>query len=279
MRDVRPSPIAGTWYPGTQQTLAASIDHLLETVKEVPFSGHVLGLIVPHAGHRYSGLVAAHAFKCLAHQTPQVVAIVSPLHYPHPGLVLTTAHAAYATPLGEVPVDQELLNRLAAALQDKASLHVDRVRNDQEHSLEIELPFLQRALHQPFRLLPIMLRDQTYPTAAAVGKALAEVLSDAAALLIASTDLSHFYPDAVARKYDAEMLSRIEDFDPAGVIAAEEEMRGFACGKGAVAAVLRAAKLLGADQVRVLQYANSGDVTGDYSSVVGYGAAVILRIE
>jgi AmmeMemoRadiSam system protein B len=279
MRDVRPSPIAGTWYPGTQQTLAASIDHLLETVKEVPFSGHVLGLIVPHAGHRYSGLVAAHAFKCLAHQTPQVVAIVSPLHYPHPGLVLTTAHAAYATPLGEVPVDQELLNRLAAALQDKASLHVDRVRNDQEHSLEIELPFLQRALHQPFRLLPIMLRDQTYPTAAAVGKALAEVLSDAAALLIASTDLSHFYPDAVARKYDAEMLSRIEDFDPAGVIAAEEEMRGFACGKGAVAAVLRAAKLLGADQVRVLQYANSGDVTGDYSSVVGYGAAVILRTE
>jgi AmmeMemoRadiSam system protein B len=146
-----------------------------------------------------------------------------------------------------------------------------------EHSLEIELPFLQRCLAGPFRLLPIMLRDQSASVAQAVGRALAEVLRDRSALLVGSSDLSHFYPATTARRLDGEILARLEAFDPEALLRAEEEGVGFACGKGALAAVLWAAGDLGADVVRVLDYANSGDLTGDDDAVVGYGAAAIYR--
>jgi AmmeMemoRadiSam system protein B len=245
---------------------------------EVPQApGPVVGLIAPHAGHRYSGGVAAHAFRAASGLAPDVVAIVSPMHQPDPAAVLSTSHQAYWTPLGTVDVDQALVARFDAALQRHSGLSVARIAHDAEHSLEIELPFLQRALAAPFRLLPIMLRDQSAATAAAVGAALADVLRDRSALIVGSSDLSHFYPAPVARSLDAEMLARLEAFAPESVLQAEEEGVGFACGKGAVAAVLWAARALGADTVRVLSYANSGDVTGDDDSVVGYGAAAIYR--
>jgi AmmeMemoRadiSam system protein B len=127
-------------------------------------------------------------------------------------------------------------------------------------------------------LLPIMLRDQTPPVAQAVGLALSEVLRDQpSTLVVASSDLSHFYPAATARALDGEMLARLESFDPLALLRAEDEGVGFACGKGALAALLWACRELGADIVRVLAYATSGDVTGDDDSVVGYGAAAIYR--
>jgi MEMO1 family protein len=122
-----------------------------------------------------------------------------------------------------------------------------------------------------------MLRDQDRPVSEAVGHALATALTGSKALLVASSDLSHFYPVPIARSLDHELLARIQAFDPVAVLNAEEEGVGFACGRGAIAAVLWAAGDLGADQVRLLGYANSGDVTGDQDSVVGYGAAVIFR--
>jgi hypothetical protein len=158
-----------------------------------------------------------------------------------------------------------------------ADLHLDHIRNDPEHSLEIELPFLQRALSPPFRLMPLMLRDQSARTAEALGKALAQALKGRSSLLVASSDLSHFYPDAVARKLDAFLLARLEAFDPMGVIDADERGQGYACGRAAIASVLWAARGLGATHVEVLGYANSGDVTGDTNSVVGYGAAAVVR--
>jgi len=148
---------------------------------------------------------------------------------------------------------------------------------------EIELPFLQRALASHFKLLPVMVREQSARVAQALGHSLARLFSDQGisddceALLVASTDLSHFYPQNVANTLDREMLRQVEAFDPAGVIRTEEDGKGFACGRGAMAAVLWAAQELGADQARVVRYATSGDVTGDYQRVVGYGAAVITR--
>jgi AmmeMemoRadiSam system protein B len=139
------------------------------------------------------------------------------------------------------------------------------------------LPFLQRALKPGFRLLPIMLRDQSRSVVEAVGRALGTILAGTEALLLASSDLSHFFPGAVARRLDQEMLARLHAFDPVAVLSAEEEGLGFACGKGALAAVLWASAALGADRVDILRYANSGDVTGDDLSVVGYGSAVIYR--
>jgi AmmeMemoRadiSam system protein B len=275
--DVRPSPIAGTWYPGNPQALARSVDQQLDAAGPPRFSGRAMGLIVPHAGHRYSGGVAGTAFACLRSQHPEVVGVISPFHQLHPASLLTSGHRAYATPLGQVPIDTGGLAALNAELKRQQLPSLTPVLYDHEHALEIELPFLQRVLEDPFELLPIMMRDQSSTVARALGQALAKVLKQRASLLVASSDLSHFYPDPVARRLDAEMLKRIEAFDPQAVLDAESQGVGFACGRAAIATVLWACRELGADCVQLLGYATSGDQTGDLESVVGYGAAVIFR--
>ncbi|MGE5222302.1 MAG: AmmeMemoRadiSam system protein B [Omnitrophica WOR_2 bacterium] len=275
--DIRPSPIAGKWYPGDANRLASSIDSYLNSAILPPLQGEVVAVMSPHAGHQYCGPVAGFAFAALRGLNPEVVAVVSPMHYPYPQPLLTTAHRAYSTPLGEVPVDQDALTALDARLEDSLGFGLAGVRNDPEHSLEIELPFLQRALSAPYKLLPVMVRDQSPSVSMALGHALAQVLKDLRSILVASTDLSHFFSQDVANALDDVLLKQVADFNPQGVLDIEEQGKGFACGKGALAAVLWAAKDLGADRVQILQHATSGDVTGDYTQVVGYGAAVIVR--
>jgi len=283
--DIRPSPIAGTWYPGQPQTLQAEIDAFLQAAAEPPAEARVpaevVGLLVPHAGHRYSGAVAAHAFRTIQGLPVEVVVITCPSHYHADGPVLTTAHEAYATPLGLVPVDRERVQRLRAALARALNVPPEwaltEIRQDQEHAIEIELPFLQRALPPGFRLVPLMLRDQSESVARALGAALAEVLGGARALVIASSDLSHHYPDADARRLDRALLDQVAAFDPAGVLAVNASGQGQACGYGVIAATLWAARTLGATRARVVRHATSGDTSGDYTRVVGYGAAVMLK--
>jgi MEMO1 family protein len=273
MLDVRPSPIAGTWYEGNAKTLAHTVDEYLNKAQLPELDGEVVGVIAPHAGHVYSGPVAGYAFATLRGLSPKLVAVISPFHnlarYP----LLTTAHGAYQTPLGNIEVDKAVLAELKAHLD----IPVTGLVADKEHSLEIELPFLQRALAGDFKLLPVMIHAQETEVARKLGLALAKVLNDKNALLVASTDLSHFYDQQNANRLDAEMLKRFESFNPESIFEAEHTGRGFACGHAAVAAVLWAALELGANKVQVLHHATSGDVTGDHSSVVGYGAAVILR--
>jgi AmmeMemoRadiSam system protein B len=239
--------------------------------------GELVGVIVPHAGHRYSGPVAGRAFALMRGMKPEVVAVISPMHSLAPAGVVTSGHAAYQTPLGTIPVDQAAVQALSAAWEERTGTPLYPLRNDREHSLEIELPFLQRVLGE-FRLLPVMILDQRESTAEALGAALADSLAGRKAVLVGSSDLSHFYPDSTARGLDSEMMRRVESFDPQAVMRAEEEGVGFACGRAAVAAVLWAAKAMGADCVTTLAYANSGEVTKDTSSVVGYGAAAIWRV-
>jgi AmmeMemoRadiSam system protein B len=274
MLDVRPSPIAGTWYEGNAKTLARSIDEYLNNAQMPELDGEVIGVIAPHAGHRYSGAVAGYAFATLRTLSPKLVAVISPFHnlarYP----LLTTAHDAYFTPLGNIEVDKDALAELSKTHLD---IPITPVVADKEHSLEIELPFLQRALKADFKLLPIMIRAQEIDVAKKLGLALAKVLKDKNALFVASTDLSHFYDQATANILDAEMLKRFGSFDPESIFEAEQTGKAFACGHAAVAAVLWGARELGANKVQVLHHATSGDVTGDYSSVVGYGAAAILK--
>lgn len=274
--DVRPSPIAGTWYPGHAKALTKSLDQYLATAPTRPEKQDWFGVIVPHAGWRYSGRVAGSAFNGLRNLRPDVIAIVGPFHYQHSAGLLTTAHDAYQTPLGLVPVDQDALSLLDQSLKNALGHGLTRIRHDPEHSIEIELPFLQHVIGT-FRLLPIMMVDQGPRVAEALGHALARLSRAGKTLLVASSDLSHFYPQASAEKLDAELLRRVERFDPRGVLDAEEDGVGFACGRGAIAAALWAARDWGANWVTVLQRATSGPVTGDYSSVVGYGAAAIWR--
>lgn len=273
---VRPSPIAGLWYSADPQQLAQQIDQYIAQAQIPPLRGKVVALVAPHAGHRYSGRTAGHAYKAVLGQEIDVVAIVSPLHAYYPAPVLTSAHSSYFTPLGEVPVERDLADRLAELLAEE-TIGLTPIANDDEHSLEIQLPFLQRALSKPFCLLPVMVRRKDWRMAQILGSALAKVLKHRNALLVASTDLSHFYPLPIANQLDIEMLSLIEAFSPQGVLQAEESATAFACGAGAVAAVLVAARELGGNEVKILHYSTSAEETLDSSSVVGYGAAVVLQ--
>jgi len=282
--NIRPSPIAGTWYPGNPKTLTNAVDAFLNAAtipgETVP-PADVVGLLVPHAGHRYSGAVAAHAFRAVQGLAVDLVAITCPSHYHADGPVLTSAHEAYVTPLGTVAVDRPAVERLRASLAQ--ALHMPpeyalvEIREDREHAIEIELPFLQRALAPGFRLLPIMLRDQAEPVTHALGAALAEAMRGQRALVIASSDLSHHYPDSLARQLDSAMLRQVAAFDPEGVLAVNASGEGQACGYGVIAATLEAARSLGASRARVVRQATSADVSGDYDRVVGYGAAVLLK--
>ena len=271
--DLRPSSIAGTWYEGMPKSLATHVDEYLAEAKLPKLNGQVIGVIAPHAGHKYSGKVAAHAFAALHGLNPYLVAILSPFHSFSPYQLITTSHQAYATPLGNIKVDKEALEEL----QKNLDIPITAIPNDTEHSLEIELPFLQRVLTNEFKLLPIMVRAQQEEVAKKLGMALARTLKNKNAIIVASTDLSHFYDQQTAHIFDHEMLKCFESFNPYSIFEAEYTGKGFACGHAAVAAALWASQQLGADKVQILNYATSGDITKDHSSVVGYGAAAILK--
>ncbi len=275
--NVRPSPIAGLWYEGEPKALARAVDSYMAQAHLPSITGEVVGAIAPHAGHQYSGPVAGYAFAAMRGLEPSVVAVLSPFHNYHPAPLLTTAHDAYATPLGLVPVNHGIADKLQSALKAALGYGLTPIANDREHSLEIELPFLQCALKAGWSLLPIMVRVQEPDACHKLGDALAEVLKGLKAVLVASTDLSHYYAQQAAVTMDRAMLEPIGHFDPDGAYLVEQTGRGYACGLGALESVMWAARGLGADTIEVLRHATSGDVTGDFNEVVGYGAAVILK--
>ena len=275
--NVRPSPIAGTWYSADPEQLKNTVDAYIQQAHLLEVPGKVIGLVAPHAGYRYSGAVAGHAFKTVLGKSYDIIAVISPMHQHHPQPLLTSAHRAYRTPLGEIPLAKNVLNEINDALAEKTGLSLTPVANDQEHSLEIELPFLQRAIEGPFQLIPIMLRSQSREIARAVGRVLAKTLKNKSCLLVASSDLSHFHPESTAKQLDESVLSKVADFSPDGLFDLKAAGRGQACGLAPIAAVLWAAQDLGAMDVTLLKYDTSASATGDRSSVVGYGAAAITR--
>jgi len=275
--DLRPSPIAGQWYAGDAKHLSESVNKHIDAANIPEISGEIIAIIAPHAGHLYSGPVAGYAFGVVKDLNPDLVAVISPMHQPYFEPLLTSGHDAYNTPLGTIPIDKPAVQELDTLLHNDLGFGLKAVRKDREHSLEIELPFLQESLAGEFSLLPVMVRDQSVRVTKALGISLSKVVQSRKSLLVASTDLSHFYSQKAANKFDKEMLRRIENFDPIAVLDAESEKVGFACGRGAVAAVLWAAKHLGGDSVKILNYATSGDINQDYTQVVGYGAAVITK--
>ncbi len=274
---VRPSPIAGTWYSSDPKQLRETIDNHIENASNPDLSGEVVALVAPHAGYRYSGHVAGHSFKTIQGRTFETVLVISPMHQYHPQPVLTSAHRAYQTPLGEVPLAKEKLQTITKALQEQTGLTLTAVANDQEHSLEIELPFLQQAIVGDFDLIPIMLRDQTREIAKPLGDILGETLKDHNCLLVASSDLSHFYAEDKANQLDERVLSALTDFSPDKLFDLKARGEGQACGLAPMAAVLWATQKMGADHVTLLKYDTSASATGDRSSVVGYAAAAITH--
>jgi len=275
--ETRPSPIAGYWYSGNAQILRTEINNFLSNANLLDPGGDVIGVIAPHAGYRYSGQTAAYAFQSVNNQHFDLVVILSPFHAYHPAMILTSAHEYYQTPLGKIQVDQELIQLLSTQKIPDTDIKLVQVANDEEHSLEIELPFLQCALEGDFSLLPLMVRGIDPHQSEIFSQFLFEVIKDKNALIVASTDLSHFYPQAVAERLDKEMLDQIKSFSVQNVYRTEIEGKGYACGLGAVMISMAVSKLLGADKVDILHHTTSGTITGDFSSVVGYGAGVFVK--
>lgn len=272
--DIRPSPLAGRWYPDDATTLGRLVDGYLDAASGDARGSSIRGVIAPHAGLRFSGPVAGHSFQAVRGIRFDLAVILGPSHHANENPLLTCGHDAFETPLGTVAVDRAAVDQLDANLKQSLGFGLTPVRNDPEHSIEMELPFLQRALGE-FAVLPVVLVNQSSRTCRALGEALAKTLADKNALLVASSDLSHFYERPVADRLDWEMLRRIGDFDPDAVLQAETGGVGYACGHGAIAATFWAAKAMDATRVEILKYATSGDVSGDDDSVVGYGAAAI----
>lgn len=276
LTNVRPSPIAGTWYSANPGQLRKTVQGYIDDAVNPDLPGDVVALVAPHAGYIYSGGVAGHAFKTVSGQHFDSVCVISPMHQYYPQPLLTSAHAAFRTPLGEIPLAADKLDLINDLLRNKIGMGLTPVSRDQEHSLEIELPFLQVALEGDFTLVPIMMRDQSRHVAKALGSVLAHVLSDNC-LLVASSDLSHFYTESQANQLDHRVLSALVDFSPEGLFDLKAQGQGQACGLAPIATTLWAAAGLGATDVTLLKYDTSAATTGDNSSVVGYGAAAITR--
>jgi len=276
MAAVRRAAVAGTWYPGDRASLAAEIEGFLADVPPVDVPGRLVALISPHAGLRYSGPVAAHAYARLRGLRDLTVVLVGPSHRTHFEGVSVYARGAFATPLGEIPIDESLAQALLAAdesLLDEPSPHRG------EHSLEMQLPFLQH-LVTGLRIVPLLMGSQERPEVDALVGALGRALRGRDVMLVASSDLSHYHPAAVANALDAKVVADVARFDPEALMDRLEAHHGHACGGGPMVAVLRAARERGATRATILRYADSGDAgDGDKSRVVGYLAAALSAPE
>jgi AmmeMemoRadiSam system protein B len=271
-REIRRSVLAGTWYPGSPAELSQMLDELLAQAGDGNVEGDLLGLISPHAGYIYSGPVAAYAYHQLTGRQFDSVILVGPSHYAWVGSWAINDLTWWETPLGLVPIDHELTDEI------DRRVGLNRVRGDREHSLEIQLPFLQRTLGQ-FAAVPIMMGEQSFEACQTLADGLVSAIRDAGrhVLLLASSDLSHFHSYTEAIRLDTVVKGHVDEFDPAGLAADLEAGHCEACGGGPIVTVMLAGKALGATGARALHYANSGDVTGDRFRVVGYLAGAVYR--
>jgi len=273
MGKIRRSVIAGSWYPGESSTLRGDVARYFQNVPERDVAGDIIALIVPHAGYIYSGQVAAHAYKLIQGKKYDAVILVGPSHRVAFSGVSIYAEGAYETPLGVVPVDEAIaceMKRLSEIIVDFPAAHT------QEHALEIQLPFLQVALGD-FSFVPLVMGDQNAATCRKLADVISQVGKDRHVLIVASSDLSHFYDYKKASQLDGIALKHIQDYDVEGLLQSLSHNRTEACGGGPIAVAMMAAQKLGAHHSLLLKYANSGDVTGDNKSVVGYASAVIVN--
>ena len=281
----RRAAVAGSFYEGTAERLRRQIEncflHPLGPGKLPPHEGErrndmpIIGLVCPHAGYMYSGPTAARAYFAMALQrTPDVVIIIGPDHHGFAGDVSIYPEGVWITPLGEVPVASDVAKRLVEACpiaDENESAH------RYEHSLEVQLPFLQFCFGNAVPIVPIMIGRQTKDVAATLGDAISQVIKDATAVIIASTDFTHYEPQEQAKRKDELVLKRIEAIDPDGVFNVVRQHRVTMCGYGPTMAMLYACQKLGCESAKVLGYSTSGDISGDYSQVVGYGAVAVFR--
>jgi AmmeMemoRadiSam system protein B len=272
--DIRPAAVAGSWYPGSADRLAREVDDYMGRAAQVDERDAPIAIVAPHAGLQYSGPVAAFAYRAIQHGGFDAAVLVGPSHFIGFSGVSIWPRGAWQTPFGAVRVAEDLAHQIAAV---SGEVIEHPLAHGREHSLEMQLPFLVH-LFPGVPIVPMVMGYQERETAFALGNAIASAITNRTAgrvLLVASSDLSHYEDAPTAQAMDAVVLREVERLDPEGLMQALEREPHHACGGGPIVAVLHAAKRLGATRARVLKYGDSGDVSGDKSSVVGYMAAAI----
>ena len=274
---------AGTFYPDTEGALRTQIHNCFlhplgpRSIPSIPtiLDDQLVGIIVPHAGYDYSGPVAASSYYQLASSgLRESMIILGPNHTGYGSGVSTMTDGQWATPLGDVPLD----SALASSITKFSSLiDVEEEAHKREHSIEVQLPFLQFIYPRRFKFVPICMMLQDLETSTEIGDAIAKGSAETGAMLIASSDWTHYEPYEAARKKDMEAIEAVLEMDPKKFQDVIEEKSVSACGYGPVTAVLHASKILGAKQAKLLSYQTSGDTAGDKRSVVGYAAIAFTK--
>jgi AmmeMemoRadiSam system protein B/AmmeMemoRadiSam system protein A len=276
---VRPPAVAGSFYPDSPTELLKLIAGFFHAAAKPQISYRPTAIIAPHAGYVYSGQIAAKGYKILEGEVYKTVIVISPSHAAYFRGVAAFDGKAYATPLGEIPINRELTEKIAAEsdlIEISGKGHLKGAGRS-EHALEVQLPFLQVTLGN-FDLVALVMGDQDMQTCLALGKALAKSIGDDVnILIIASSDLSHFHDSAAALRLDSAAIEDIGNLDHAALAQDLLSQKTEACGGGPIIATIIAAKELGSNAVEITGIGDSGDVTGDKSSVVGYMSAVIYK--
>jgi len=269
---------AGAFYAGTAQSLKAQIEGCFThrfgpgKLPKVVENGlrNIVGLICPHAGYMYSGSVVAHAYYSLAADgKPDVVVIFGPNHTRRGSALALMNEGVWRTPLGDVEIDTLTAKQI---VDESRIVDVDDSAHTFEHSIEVQLPFLQYLYGSAFKFVPICFLMQDLESSREVGRAVAKALSGKNGLIIASTDMTHYEPHEQAQRKDKMAIDAVAKMDEELYYSTVESQEITTCGYGPTVAVITAAKLLGAKRAQLLCYKTSGDMVADFSSVVGYAS-------
>jgi hypothetical protein len=265
----RQPAVAGRFYPATAEGLRQQVASFLVPIKE---KVKALGVVAPHAGLIYSGAVAGAVYSQL--DLPERFVLIGPNHTGLGASLSLMPEGSWETPLGSVTIDASLARSI---LSQSPRIREDSLAHLHEHSLEVQLPFIQY-LKRKFAFVPIQMLDTRLETCLELGRALATAIAEASSnvLIVASSDMSHYEQAAVAREKDFMAIKHILDRDPQGLYRTVKQQGITMCGFGPVVSMLAACSLLGASRSDLIKYSNSGDVSGDYDQVVGY-AGIIVR--
>ncbi len=279
---IRRPAYAGSFYASTADALRLQIEdcfnHKLGPGKKPTAqegTRRIVGLVSPHAGYMYSGPVAAHSYYSLAADgKPDTFVVFGPNHTGQGSGLASVKEGVWRTPLGDVQIDQEIANQI---LNMSEIIDANDSAHAYEHSIEVQLPFLQYLYGSNFSFVPLSFLMQDFESSVEVGQTVAEALKGKNAVIIASTDMTHYEPHEFAERKDKKALSALERLDERGFYSTVENYRITACGYGPIVALIAASKILGAKKGRILCYRTSGDITGDYSAVVGYASVEVTK--
>ncbi len=272
--------MAGAFYPKTEKSLKDVLDKIFATIPKTsllePKFKEVFGVVSPHAGYQYSGLVAAKGFSLLKEYvpSPRRIIIIGPNHQGIGSIIASTRKAYWTTPLGDVAVDVEGVKQLSSTSH---LVDIDDLAHEYEHSIEVQLPFLQYIYGNTFKIIPICMMAQDKIFAEELGSCLSETFVRGKDVLVASSDFTHYEPHESALKKDRELINYIEKLDVNGFYDHLFEKRVTACGFGPIATLMTLSKKIGALESRLLLYMTSGEVIGEYDQVVGYASIVFGR--